>query len=89
MVKTYHYLARCAWLAARDDGQAKDRTPGTETTCDGVVLAASPRPDRNITGALADHSPGVIFVQPLAAASVTERSQAGRSAARAWIAANR
>jgi hypothetical protein len=61
----------------------------TETACDGVVLAASPRPNRNITGALANDSPGVTFVQPLAAASAIERSAAGRSAARTWIAANK
>jgi len=60
-----------------------------ETACDGVVLAASPRPNRNITGALADDSPGVTFIQPLAAASIIERSEIGRSAARSWIAANR
>jgi hypothetical protein len=60
----------------------------TETACDGVVLAASPRPNRNITGALADDSPGVTFIQPLAAASVIERSEVGRRAARSWIAAN-
>ena len=61
----------------------------TETACDGVALTGSPRPNRNITGALADDSPGVTFVQPLTAASVTERSEIGRSAARSWIAANR
>ena len=61
----------------------------TETACDGVVLAASPRANRNITGALADDSPGVTFIQPLAATSVTERSGIGRSAARSWIAAKR
>ena len=61
----------------------------TETACDGVVLAASPRPNRNITGALADDSPGVTFIQPLAAASIVERSEIGRSAARSWIATTR
>lgn len=60
----------------------------TETACVGVILAASPRPNRNITGALADDSPGVTFIQPLAAASVIERSEVGRRAARSWIAAN-
>ena len=60
----------------------------TETACDGVILAASPRPNRNITGALADDSPGVTFIQALAAASVIERSEVGRRAARSWIAAN-
>jgi hypothetical protein len=60
----------------------------TETACDGVVLAASPRPNRNITGALAGDSHGVTFVQPVDATSVTERSEIGRSTARIWITAN-
>jgi hypothetical protein len=60
----------------------------TETACDGVVLAASPRPNRNVTGALADGSPGVAFVQPVDATSVSERSGIGRSTARRWIMAN-
>jgi hypothetical protein len=60
----------------------------TEVTCDGVVLAASPRPNRNVTGALDEASPGVAFVQPVDATSVTERSGIGRSTARRWITAN-
>ena len=68
--------------------RARTNLQWAETACDGVVLAASPRPNRNIIGALADDSPGVTFVQPLAAASVIERSEVGRRAARSWIAAN-
>jgi hypothetical protein len=68
--------------------RARTEQQWTETACDGVVLAASPRPNRNIIGALADDSPGVAFIQPLAAVSVTERSEIGRSAACSWIAAN-
>jgi hypothetical protein len=60
----------------------------TEVACDGVVLAASPRPNRNVTGALGEASPGVTFVQPVDATSVTERSGIGRSTARRWITAN-
>jgi len=60
----------------------------TEVVCDGVVLAASPRPNRNVTGALGEDSPGVAFVQPVNATSVTERSEIGRSAVRRWITAN-
>ena len=33
--------------------------------CDAVILAASPRPLRNIDGAMLDPSEGVTFVQPL------------------------
>jgi len=60
----------------------------TEVACDGVVLAASPRPNRNVTGALDEASPGVAFVQPVDAISVAERSGIGRSTARRWITAN-
>jgi hypothetical protein len=56
--------------------------------CDGVVLAASPRPNRNVTGALREDSPGVEFVQPLDATTVAECGEIGRRAARAWITAN-
>jgi hypothetical protein len=56
--------------------------------CDGVVLAADPKPNRNVTGALHDDTPGVTFVQPVEATSVAERSEHGRRAARGWIAAN-
>jgi hypothetical protein len=59
-----------------------------EIPCDGVVLAASPRPNRNVAGALRDDSPGVTFVQPVGAASVAERGEIGRRTARGWIAAN-
>jgi NAD(P)-binding Rossmann-like domain len=56
--------------------------------CDGVVLAAEPKPNRNVTGALRDDSPGVTFVQPVGATSVAERAVCGRRAARSWIAAD-
>ncbi|HEY6278241.1 MAG TPA: hypothetical protein VIX86_18135 [Streptosporangiaceae bacterium] len=56
--------------------------------CDGVVLAADPQPNRNVTGALHDDSPGVAFVQPVHPVSVVERGEAGRRTARSWIAAN-
>jgi hypothetical protein len=78
-------------ITGRDRVQAVRARTGlqwTETACDGVVLTGSPRPNRTITGALADDTPGVTFIQPLAAASVTERSEVGRDAARSWIAAN-
>ena len=57
--------------------------------CDGVVLAAEPKPNRNVTGALRDDSPGVTFVQPVGPTSVAERGENGRRAAHGWIAANR
>jgi hypothetical protein len=78
-------------ITGRDRVQAVRACTGlrwSETACDGVVLSANPRPNRNITGALADDSPGVTFIQPLAATSITERSEIGRSAARTWIAGN-
>jgi hypothetical protein len=56
--------------------------------CDGVVLAANPQPNRNVTGALRDDSPGVTFIQPIDATSVAERGANGRRAALGWIAAN-
>jgi hypothetical protein len=56
--------------------------------CDGVVLAADPRPNRNVTGALLDDSPGVAFVQPVQPVSTAGRGENGRRAARGWIAAN-
>jgi hypothetical protein len=56
--------------------------------CDGVVLAADPKPNRNVAGALRDDSPGVAFVQPAGPASVAERGEIGRGTARCWIAAN-
>jgi putative NAD(P)-binding protein len=60
----------------------------TDIPCDGVVLAAGPRPNRNIAGAVADDSPGVTFVQPLRPASAAERGELGRQAAREWITAS-
>lgn len=57
----------------------------TDIPCDGVILAADPRPNRNVAGAVADGSPGVTFVQPLGPASAAARSELGRQAAREWI----
>jgi hypothetical protein len=59
-----------------------------DIACDGVILAADPQPNRNVTGALHDDSPGVTFIQPIGPASVAERSKIGRTAARGWITAN-
>ena len=59
-----------------------------DVPCDGVVLAADPKPNRNVTGALRDDSPGVTFVQPVDATSVAERGENGRRAALGWITAN-
>ena len=33
--------------------------------CDAVVLAARPRPVRNVEGAIADDAPGVVYLQGL------------------------
>lgn len=64
------------------------RQQWADIACNGVVLAASPQPNRNVTGALCEGSPGVTFVQPVDAISVAERSEIGRNAARGWIAVN-
>jgi thioredoxin reductase len=59
-----------------------------DIACDGVVLAASPQPNRNVAGAVRDDSAGVAFVQPVDALSITDRSETGRRAARGWIEAH-
>ena len=54
-------------------------------SCDAVVLAASPRPNRNVNGALFDGDADVTFLQPVQPDDTLERYHAGRAAARAWL----
>lgn len=56
-----------------------------ELACDAVVLAGTPRPNRNVVGALGPDDLGVTFIQPLTGRSVAERSAFGRDAARRWL----
>jgi NADPH-dependent 2,4-dienoyl-CoA reductase/sulfur reductase-like enzyme len=55
-----------------------------EIACDAVVLAADPRPNRNIEGALAG-SDSVTCHQPVAPQRFDQRVTAARDAARQWI----
>ncbi|MDQ8706106.1 NAD(P)-binding protein [Streptomyces sp. LHD-70] len=57
----------------------------TGITCDGIVLAADARPNRNVEGALFDDADGVTFVQPLTVDGATDRATEGAAAAKAWI----
>ncbi len=68
--------------------RVRARQHWADIPCDGVVLAAAPKPNRNVAGALLDDSPGVAFVQPADPASVAAHSEMGRRTARRWIAAN-
>ncbi|MPY55874.1 FAD-dependent oxidoreductase [Streptomyces spongiae] len=54
-------------------------------TCDGIVLAADARPNRNVDGALFDDADGVTFVQSLTVVGAVERAADGAAVARAWI----
>jgi hypothetical protein len=67
--------------------RVRAREHWADIPCDGVVLAADPKPNRNVAGALRDDSPGVAFVQAVGPASVAEHGEIGRRAARGWIAA--
>lgn len=57
----------------------------TGITCDGIVLAAEARPNRNIDGALFDDADGVTFVQPLTADGAVERAAEAAAITRSWI----
>jgi NADPH-dependent 2,4-dienoyl-CoA reductase/sulfur reductase-like enzyme len=66
------------------------RTPAGEldVPCDGVVLAAAPRPSRNVDGALLDGDAGVTFLQPIRPHRPLDRYNAGRAVAQAWLDTN-
>lgn len=62
-------------------------TAGTSSdiACDAIVLAADPRPNRSIEGALSEGASGVTFHQPTAPEGFDQRVEAARSAARSWM----
>lgn len=66
------------------------RNPTGDVTiaCDAVVLAADPRPNRNVEGALLEGSTGVTFLQDVAPTGFPDRFLAGRAAARLWLTEN-
>jgi hypothetical protein len=59
-----------------------------ELGCDAVLLAGSPQPVRNVTGALDQDDDAVTFVQSLDGRSVAERARLGREAATTWLRQN-
>jgi glycine/D-amino acid oxidase-like deaminating enzyme len=63
------------------------RRSGQDLTisCDALVLASDPRPNRNVTGALADGDDNVVFHQPVRPVGAEDRFQAGSAAMRAWL----
>ena len=52
------------------------------------MLAADPRPNRNIEGALLDGSTGVTYLQPVNPPGPVARYQAAQQAAREWLTTN-
>ncbi len=56
-----------------------------DVRCDAVVLAADPRPDRNIEGALAEGAPAVTFHQPLRPYGARQRYELAVRSAREWL----
>ncbi|WP_377644960.1 FAD-dependent oxidoreductase [Oryzobacter terrae] len=56
--------------------------------CDAVILAADPRPNRNVEGALLDGASGVTYLQPTQPLSVQGRYAAGLVATKAWLEKN-
>ena len=56
--------------------------------CDALILAADPTPNRNVTGALVEGTPGVTFHQPTLPVKLEDRFEAGIHAARSWISTN-
>ena len=56
-----------------------------DVRCDAVVLAADPRPDRTIEGALAEGAPAVTFHQPLRPYGARQRYELAVRSAREWL----
>jgi hypothetical protein len=56
--------------------------------CDAIILAADPRPNRNIEGALLNGAPGVTYLQPIRPYGPSDRYHAGQQAAREWLTPN-
>ncbi|MFJ6564240.1 FAD-dependent oxidoreductase [Streptomyces sp. NPDC091412] len=57
----------------------------TGITCDGIVLAAEARPNRNVDGALFDDAEDVTFVQPLNLDGAASRAADAATVAKDWI----
>lgn len=53
--------------------------------CDALILAADPRPNRNVVGALSEGDRNVVFHQPVGPHGPKDRFQAGADAARRWL----
>ena len=53
--------------------------------CDAVVLAADPRPIRNVEGAILADAAGVTYVEPHGVEGAEARAAAGAAIARAWL----
>ena len=53
--------------------------------CDAVVLAAEPRPIRNVEGAILADAAAVTYVEPAGVEGVRDRAAAGAAIARAWL----
>ncbi len=62
-------------------------TSGTpiDVRCDAVVLAADPRPNRDIEGALAEGAPAVTFHQPPRPYGARQRYELAMRSAREWL----
>ncbi|WP_158604408.1 FAD-dependent oxidoreductase [Nocardioides mangrovicus] len=89
------------WADKRIDATARvrvagrDRISGVElttadgttslTSCDALVLAADPRPNRNVVGALTEDDPNVLFHQPTQPTSPRLRYDAAARATRSWL----
>ena len=56
-----------------------------DVRCDAVVLAADPRPNRNIEGALAEGAPAVTFHQPPRPYGARRRYELAVRSAREWL----
>jgi len=59
-----------------------------DVPCDAVVLAADPRPSRNVEGALTPGAPAVTFHQPLRPYDANARYEHAVRSARAWLEGN-
>jgi glycine/D-amino acid oxidase-like deaminating enzyme len=80
------------WVARALAVVGRARVSGLRTDqglvpCDAVLLAADPRPVRNVEGAIADDAPGVVFVQDVPAAGFAATVQAAAALVREPVAA--
>jgi hypothetical protein len=59
-----------------------------DVPCDAVVLAADPKPNRNVDGALVEGTPAVTFHQPVLPHAAAERYEFAVQEARKWLEVN-